>query len=223
MVMAQDTTSLPNIIPASSTSLSDITSASSTPRFTDTAAGSSATGDGDDSHTDTTGLVNYYFVFLALILCVAGLGVWLVYRKRKRAMMHFRYGREAALARDVSAWPRGDTWYRSHWAGRRRSAEDTSREEGLNELGEAPPAYAPPKTREEQEREAAEREGPAVPLQTLSREDAGLKPPDYTAASVQAVDEPGRRPSVGGMSSRLANLEDNSNGTEGHSRPQQDG
>jgi len=47
----------------------------------------------------------------------------------------------------------------------------------LNELGEAPPPYvhaAPPA--------GAPTEGPEIPLRTLSRDGAGLKPPDYGEA-----------------------------------------
>lgn len=53
--------------------------------------------------------------------------------------------------------------------------------EGLNELGEAPPAYAPPPGKGDDMGN-----GPAVPLATLARnaEDRNMngKPPEYTEA-----------------------------------------
>jgi len=81
-----------------------------------------------------------------------------------------------------------------YWHRRGRSQEDVGREEGLNELGEAPPAYAPKRDEELQQN------GPAVPLQTLSREDAGLKPPGYEQGSY-TVDSPARRARASGEGS----------------------
>lgn len=75
-------------------------------------------------------------------------------------------------------------------------------EEGLNELGEAPPAYAPPKTREEVERDREAGAGLAVPMQTLSREEAGLKPPDYSETHARVVGELPRSSEGGEGSSR---------------------
>lgn len=201
LTLAQDSTT-----PASG--IMTVTGTSSgMPQATDSAPGSSSSSSdsgNNDSSTGTTSLVNYYFVFLALILCVAGLGVFLLFRRRRRAMAHVRSNsRENALARDLSAW-HGDSTrsggQRRYWQGRWRSTEDVDREEGLNELGEAPPAYAPPKTREEEEREAAAHQELAVPLQALSREGAGFKPPDYTETNVWPLDDPTRQPSASGAS-----------------------
>ncbi|KAK4540389.1 hypothetical protein LTR36_009246 [Oleoguttula mirabilis] len=173
--------------------------ASTMPSATDDATGASSNTASNDGNTAS--LVDYYFVFLALILCVAGLGVWLIWRKRRRAIAYTRYSREHALARDVSGWHGDDAGGRGHRTGHRAalwggSAHDVAaREEGLNELGEAPPAYMPPKTREEEarEREAAQRQELAVPMQTLSREDAGLKPPEYAEASIHPVHDAARQ------------------------------
>jgi hypothetical protein len=53
-------------------------------------------------------------------------------------------------------------------------------EEGLNEHGEAPPPYIP-KTQMEGLPADGQANGPAIPMQTLRREDVGLaKPPDYS-------------------------------------------
>ncbi|KAI7229279.1 hypothetical protein KC330_g7528 [Hortaea werneckii] len=178
----------------------DMTSATPSPttpmdagKASDTAPGASAGADDDDSNS--TSLVNYYFVFLALIVCIAGLAAFMVWRKRRRAAFHFHHGGQGVMVRDISQWYPGPGR-----AGPRRyrqprgwdSREDNSREEGLNEFGEAPPAYAPPKTREEEEQEIVNHGGPAVPMQTLSREEAGLKPPDYTQATTQSVEESAR-------------------------------
>ncbi|KAI6797463.1 hypothetical protein KC363_g2076 [Hortaea werneckii] len=158
-------------------------------KASDTAPG--ASDEADDGETNGTGLVNYYFVFLALIVCIAGLAAFMVWRKRRRAAFHFHRGGQSVMTRDISQWYPGPGR-----AGPRRyrqprewdSRENNSREEGLNEFGEAPPAYAPPKTREEEEQATGNYGGPAVPMQTLSRQDAGLKPPDYTQATTQSVE-----------------------------------
>ncbi|RMY74415.1 hypothetical protein D0862_14117 [Hortaea werneckii] len=185
-VSAQDTSTEGSATPSPTTPM-DAGKAS------DTAPGASAGADDDDSNS--TSLVNYYFVFLALIVCIAGLAAFMVWRKRRRAAFHFHHGGQSAMVRDISQWYPGPGR-----AGPRRyqqprewdSREDNSREEGLNEFGEAPPAYAPPKTREEEDQGTGNYGGPAVPMQTLSREDAGLKPPDYTQATTQSVEESAR-------------------------------
>lgn len=153
------------------------------PSATDTAPGQS-----NGAPVDASSLVNYYFVFLALFIGIAGVGGFFIYKRRRRAVMAMRNSRENALARDISDFEGTRTrWYRQgRWG---RSEEDVDREEGLNEFGEAPPAYAP-KTSEERARE--QEHGVAVPLQTLSRENAGLKPPDYSEAAAQPTERPGR-------------------------------
>ena len=86
-----------------------------------------------------------------------------------------------------------------------------SREEGLNEAGEAPPPYLPKRQSEEgRERSEGEANGLAIPLQTLSREDAGLKPPDYTERHVYEADPHARNSSASASSSR---------NPEGHTGP----
>jgi hypothetical protein len=68
-----------------------------------------------------------------------------------------------------------------------RSTEDVGREEGLNELGEAPPAYVAP--RKSGETSQVESATVTVPMEALTREGVGLKPPDYTPARTTAVTE----------------------------------
>ncbi|TKA76672.1 hypothetical protein B0A55_02607 [Friedmanniomyces simplex] len=221
--------------------------------MTMTAMPSSATGMptpndsalGGSSNTDSTStgdghsLVNYYFVFLAIIIAVAGLTGFLLFRRRRRAMIATSLSRQSALARDLTTWHGssgnsndhgmfdgagggggggggGGARARGYWPyghGQFRSQEDAGREEGLNELGEAPPAYAPPPPKSRQDGEEMTTttsqygaDEPAVPLQTLSREDAGLKPPDYVESSAiledNAVGGRGRRVSGEGSSRR---------------------
>lgn len=167
--------------------------ANSIPTYSDDAGSSSGnSGDGIGSSSPSH-LVNYYFVFLALIICIGGLSGYLVWRRRKRALAAMRHSREHALARDLSGWDAGagrrEGRIRGYWPGRgNRAQEEEVAEEGLNELGEAPPAYMPRKSRESGRVVDGSDEAPAIPLQTLSREEAGLKPPDYSIANVVAVD-----------------------------------
>lgn len=157
----------------------------STPTSTDPnvrpSASDNANSDANtDQNRDVGGLVNYYFVFLALILGIAGLVAFMVWRRKKLMVMAFQHGGGGgALERDVTVWnythPR-----RRYWQGGWRTVE-TTREEGLNEHGEAPPPYIPKIQGSQHGMQAAY--GPAVPLQSLSREQVGLKPPDYTEAN----------------------------------------
>lgn len=159
----------------------------SSPTSTTSDALPAHTDDAHDSNqgkSDTVGLVNYYFVFLALIVCFAGLAAFFMYKRKKKYGMIIRQSREGALQRDLNTWDPIRA-RRRYWQGRWRST-DYSQEEGLNEFGEAPPPYVPKAS----EGETGLHDGandPAVPLQTLSREQAGLKPPDYTEAHVQSV------------------------------------
>ncbi|KAL9072467.1 MAG: hypothetical protein Q9157_005091 [Trypethelium eluteriae] len=150
------------------------------------------------------GLVNSYFAILALLVLFVFLGVWFLHRRRKRAKARSITGRQEALARDLDGWVRRDGTsgttgngqnglvgrYWGHW----RSWSDayTRREEGLNERGEAPPAYSPRAISEEVARQRERREEEdernlQIPLRTLSREEVpGLKPPEY-AESVRRI------------------------------------
>lgn len=91
---------------------------------------------------------------------------------------------------------------RRYWNGGLRRDPQASREEGLDENGEAPPPYMPKDDRATDERENGQsvqgqgRPGePAIPMQTLSREHAGLKPPDYEqTVQPTGTDASGSRP-----------------------------
>lgn len=101
-----------------------------------------------------------------------------------------RSGGQHALARDIDGWVNTRRWIRGNW--RDTANGSTRREEGLNELGEAPPPY---KVREDVGTAVHERADDgnghlAVPLRTLSREGrASLKPPGYEESiySVQST------------------------------------
>jgi hypothetical protein len=215
IVLGQDTTSATN-------QQTPTTMATSTPPSTPTpknqpsfpllsssalpSTSDSAPSSNNNHSMNSTGLVNYYFVFLALIVAVVGGVVYLFIRKRHRAMLRTRYSQQEALTRDLGGARPGGGWSNWHpertrgryWQGRWRSAE-ASREEGLNEQGEAPPPYVPKRRSEEVQREVTE---PAVPLQTLSRDGAGLKPPDYSEYYLQNPDSQGRNSVASASSSR---------------------
>ncbi len=177
---------------------------SATPTSNDTAPHGNT-----NNGTNQSGLVQYYFVFLALLLVCVGLAVFFVFRRRVQQRSRRRAGgsRETALQRDLSGpggWygglPRNPAGQRRGWQGRWRSAE-LSWEEGLDEHGEAPPPYLPKRHSQEQQRnDDAGGNGPAIPLGTLSRDDVGLKPPDYHETSTYEVN-PNARNSTASTSS----------------------
>ena len=144
----------------------------------------SAPAGNQNNNPDATGLVNYYFVFLALIVAVAAVVIFLMIRRRQRVRLRRRYSQNQALTQDLGGPRPGGGWSNwnpqrttaQYWQGRWRET-DTGRQEGLNERGEAPPPYIPKGQSQDAHREDTE---PAVPLQTLSRAGAGLRPPDYS-------------------------------------------
>jgi hypothetical protein len=163
--------------------------------------GSSYPSDGDDE--DTGGghsMATYYFVFFALLICIAVLCAYFVWRKRRNALRVYSNPHGPGYNRDVREW---DTVRHRHryWNTNNRN-EQASREEGLNEDGEAPPPYRPKdeetgnagtqtngQQRTHGENTPVSRE-PAIPMQTLSRDHAGLKPPGYEQSVLPAGNEP---------------------------------
>lgn len=168
--LAQDTTNSLDPTP---------TSDSSVPSHTDDAGQQSGP-------SNTSGLYSYYLIFIALIICIAGVAAYLTYKRKKKLGVFLQQSRESALQRDLNSWDPIRA-RRRYWQGRWRSA-DISHEEGLNEHGEAPPPYMP-KTRDEESGPQSTSNEPAVPMQTLSREQAGLKPPDYMEVGVHSEEE----------------------------------
>ena len=158
---------------------------------------------------DDGGLVNYYFVFLGLLICVLLTVVWLIYRQKKRKAYRSRHSRQNALQRDLNEsfpfdadrwmdrrrWLHGGRWRDSL---RRDGDDEAGRQEGLNEEGEAPPPY---KSQGQAERDAAQGSD-SMELQrpglAVSRQDIGLKPPDYEEQYIGSSQEgrgAGRHPS----------------------------
>nr|POE56421.1 hypothetical protein CFP56_50965 [Quercus suber] len=119
-----------------------------------------------DPNNDGHGISSYYFIFLAIIICAAGLATFFVWRKKRRARHWDHTGRANALANDLSAWDPARQ-RRRYRQGRWRSAE-LSREEGLNEHGEAPPPYIPKSQEEEQA--ARDQPGVAGPVQIVQQD-----------------------------------------------------
>ena len=146
--------------------------ASSTTQFTPPLA-SGDYGPGSTSNPDNgPGISRYYFIFIAIFIVIASLGGFLVWWKKRRTQaMRQAYEEQAERRRT--------------WQGTWHSAE-ASREEGLNEAGEAPPPYIP-KTPEEVAVGNGTHVEPAIPLRTLSRELLGMKPPDYSEATVRQL------------------------------------
>lgn len=154
-------------------------------------------GNGNSNNNNNSGgMSTYYLAGLILILACLALAVFFMFRRRAQAIaLRRRTGNRAeALQRDLASPDshNGRTGFSRYTRGLRRGGIEDTGEEGLNELGEAPPAYI-----------AGENRRPAMPLQTLSREDVGLKPPDYSETSTYEVD-PNARDSTASASSARA-------------------
>lgn len=138
------------------------------------------------------------FGFLAAIIAIiVALYIYAFLRKRRV--------KKAALLRSEAGLPPLDPWSadvvraqglegivaRAHRRGLRGRVRyvDTRVEEGLNADGESPPQYMPKEVYDEQ---FGSLEGPDIPLQTLSREEAGLRPPEYIDGDIGDVDRPPR-------------------------------
>lgn len=127
---------------------------------------------GHDGPVDGQGLKEYHFAFLAIAIVLTAIVVLLlVKRTRKRA-------------RNISGHERGV----SLWNNRRhqvpRPSSDQIREEGLNENGEAPPPYAP-RSSIGLAGDSSANQGLPMPMQTSSRNEVGLKPPEYAQVHVR--------------------------------------
>jgi hypothetical protein len=181
--------------------LSDDTNAQSLGLLVARQGGSSYPSDSDDA--DTGGghnMSTYYFVFFALLICIAVLCVYFVWKKRRNALRVYSNPHGPGYNRDVREWDTARHRHR-YWNTQHRN-EQASREEGLNEDGEAPPPYMP-KDDEETGNAGRQVNGqlahggntpvpgePAIPMQTLSRDHAGLKPPGYEQSVQPVGDEP---------------------------------
>ncbi|KAF2488499.1 hypothetical protein BU16DRAFT_568375 [Lophium mytilinum] len=166
------------------------------------ASTSSATSDDHDIDRDSH-VINYYFVFLALIAVFALLAIYVLHKRRRRRKAQLRSRGQNALARDLDGWVNTRRWVHGSWRGG-AGGGPARQEEGLNEAGEPPPPYKP-RVDATTDADGAAGEhatlsldetrdtvtGLAIPLRTLSRGGRStLKPPDYqeTIQSV-SVDE----------------------------------
>ncbi|KAF2417412.1 hypothetical protein EJ08DRAFT_654542 [Tothia fuscella] len=114
----------------------------------------------------SSGLLNYYFVFLALFILLLFIGAYFVHRRKRAMKARYNQNGQNALARDLDGWQGTRRWIHGNW----RPDTARNRAEGLNELGEAPPPYKPGNT-------AGEEHVPQLPLATLSRGGDGSTSP----------------------------------------------
>jgi hypothetical protein len=158
---------------ASSTSFILGTSAIASTSHRDTAPNTTPNGgpqgDPSDGDDQKSGLLNYYFVFLALFIGLLFLGVYFIHKRKRARKAAFQNSSQNALARDLGNWNNPRRWMHGNLR------TNPTHHEGLNELGEAPPPYKAP------EADATPGAEPQIPLRTLSRSSANMpiKPPDY--------------------------------------------
>jgi hypothetical protein len=222
-------------VPLMSAQILTTTTASSEPTSTDAASAATSTeGSDGNGNPNSHSAFNFYFLIIAVfVLFVLSTFVYNS-RRRKAKILARRHSAHAALSQDVSAFPAAaqsggrrvpgfgnGRFAAGRWANTWRARD--VREEGLDERGEAPPAYdaegKPPSISEIHMRESAtngrepdvERgEGPsssgrrtsvsddlglAVPMRTLSRSGNGRAPPTYDT-SEEDLDVSMRRPAV---------------------------
>ncbi|MCJ1340427.1 hypothetical protein MMC09_005723 [Bachmanniomyces sp. S44760] len=155
-------------------------SSPATPTSTPTpTAGTSDNGMSDDG--SDIGIVNYYFLLIVIALVIAALLYWVWIRRRRRRNAHQPgtgsgsghtrdpgYHRASARLQTMG-WPT-----RGHGSGRHGRH---SLEEGLDELGQAPPPYVPGQPPPVVYTE----HGRSIPLHDMPH-DTG-KPPEYERAA----------------------------------------
>jgi len=151
-------------------------------------------GSNRPNDNSNSGSEAYYFVFIGIFFAIIAGALWTVtQRKRKRNRQSMTY-RRGALERDMQnsqfdqLFPNSRRWTGEGRRGhnRSRSGLQTSRDEGLNEAGEAPPAYSKNGVGGSPQTDGA---GIAIPMQTFQPGDRS-KPPDYdVSATAAGVDE----------------------------------
>ncbi|OQN95893.1 hypothetical protein B0A48_17730 [Cryoendolithus antarcticus] len=167
-------------------------STSGPPPFSDSANPSPPSNPGSPDDGTSTGLISHYFIFIALLLCVAGIIFFFMFRRRRKAMLRYnayQQSQQQAGGRGGmgGGWEMQPPNWRGGWRGgvpgigEGRGLEAV---EGLDERGEAPPAYVAKMDGPAEVRHGeAPAEGPAgisAPPHTLSREQSGLRdPPRY--------------------------------------------
>lgn len=157
---------------------------------------------GSDLDNQREGLLNYYFIFIALAVIFLGLCAWLFHRRRRRLKARSQSRGRSALARDLHGWRAPRRWMHGRWRSvshgigllphhfqpARRPEHEP--DEGVDEHGEPPPPYEPMHGRQHS---GAALPPVTIPLRTLSR-DGPLqpKPPDYHSVAVPSTDPGGR-------------------------------
>jgi len=130
---------VPTTLSTITTSSSPLSSTASPTQLT-SPAGTTTTG--KTGGTLSTHLFNYYFIIIAALAAVFVLGIFYFGRRRKQKVALLRSSGHRALARDVEGW-RIRIGPRNGIGGSTVTIERASREDGLNERGEAPPPYNP--------------------------------------------------------------------------------
>ncbi|CZT22213.1 uncharacterized protein RCC_08082 [Ramularia collo-cygni] len=117
-----------------------------------------------------TPMKTYLFAFLGVAIVLLLFIVAVLIRRTKLARQRSRRNEN-----EVDLW--------DYHNSRSEGVSPDQREEGLDANGEAPPPYAPPQTTNEGTNNTASRNQLTIPSQTLSRLEAGLKPPEYAERS----------------------------------------
>ena len=176
-------------VPSPSTSLD-----SSIPQPTGFVPADDASSNDDDPGPSDNGVVNYYFLLLAIFVILVAISYCFIARRRRSRLVLLRTNRQDALQRDLEGWQGNRYWGHGRW--RTPATHDTRPEEGLDERGLPPPPYIPAVPKEthpgpSHHDEGAER---AIPLQNLHHPDQ--KPPDYFERAADsrdsAITEPNR-------------------------------
>lgn len=167
----------------STTSSSGAPTSSSSPFATTPSTGVPApTGYGaplsnPQQQTSNTGILNYYFLLLAIFIVVIAIAYCILIRRRKRKVARSRSSGQNALAQDLQGWTGARGWGRNRW--RSGGVHEPQAEEGLDERGEAPPPYMPgepPPAHLDAGNSSSGHNAP-IPLSTIERDEG--KPPDY--------------------------------------------
>lgn len=163
---------------------------------------------------DTGSLTRFAFFFLIVFLAFLFFGLWVVHHNHMGRKARLRVSGQDALARDLNGWVDSRTWVNGAW---RMDLTHTRDDEGLDERGEAPPAYQRPEERPPPTRTVNECgdaighdcdapnagscsthhvPGLTMPLPTLSQRGRNLKPPDYHETIRPVSDEASTSPIV---------------------------
>lgn len=196
MSASMTTTTMSSSTSASSSSASTSKTYDDLGAFPTAVATSTSSSTPSGSSTPDSGfgtMTNYYWVFLAIILCVAAVFGVFLYRRR----MAIRRGMQTAPASEQ--WGVQGAWH--GYSSRRYRNDGTmtgidGAEEGLNEDGEAPPPYRP-KSDEASGRQPPQvvqtelrHDGPAIELQSVSRRDARPRQNNTAQVTARSSNEP---------------------------------